>query len=182
MPHPRNRTNRNRGKGARKLTIREIKTAICTHARVAPAGPAEPLAEWDGWQITLVCPSCGLSSTSVHGAGEQSPAVVAARPATDSLPSSWEECAIELQCSDGPPSASRLCRFEAVIAGRSDRSVTAMSETFHAGAAESERAAILTVLANEMASDRWEPLPGTGDGLLRFQRRATTTPVAVVGH
>jgi len=54
------RTMRNRrGRSARMLTVGEIKRAICTHERLAPAGPSEQRRAGGICQTKLVCPTCG---------------------------------------------------------------------------------------------------------------------------
>ena len=48
-----------RGKSARMLTVSEIKRAICTHERLAPAGASAQHATGGSWQTRLACPTCG---------------------------------------------------------------------------------------------------------------------------
>jgi hypothetical protein len=50
---------RNRSKNMRTLTIREIKMAICTHEKLAPAGSSEQRVAGGVWQTKLTCPACG---------------------------------------------------------------------------------------------------------------------------
>jgi hypothetical protein len=62
MQSRRARTTRNRGKDRRTLTVREIKMAICTHDRLALAGPPEQRMAGGPWHTTLACPSCGATA------------------------------------------------------------------------------------------------------------------------
>ena len=62
MAHPRERMGRNRSKGMRNLTVREIKMAICTHDGLAPVGASEYRAGWGGWRTTVACAACGHTS------------------------------------------------------------------------------------------------------------------------
>lgn len=48
-----------RGKSARTPTVWEIKRAICTHERLAPAGPSEQRAAAGDWRTKMTCPTCG---------------------------------------------------------------------------------------------------------------------------
>ncbi len=68
-----------RGKGARMLTVGEIKRAICTHERLAPAGASEQHATGGSWQTRLACPTCGAWTI------RETPAT-ADSPATDGMP------------------------------------------------------------------------------------------------
>jgi hypothetical protein len=59
MRNYREKPVRNRSKNMRTLTIREIKMAICTHEKLAPAGPSEQRMAGGIWQTKLTCPTCG---------------------------------------------------------------------------------------------------------------------------
>ena len=47
-------------KSRRKLTIREIKMAVCIHEKIEQTGPPDWRAEWEGWRTKMKCPTCGF--------------------------------------------------------------------------------------------------------------------------
>jgi hypothetical protein len=51
--------SRNRSRGSRELTIREIKTAICAHDKIQPQGQPELAASGAVWRTKMSCPTCG---------------------------------------------------------------------------------------------------------------------------
>ena len=52
-------TRSQRGKSARTPSVSEIKRAICTHERLAPAAAPEQRSVGGDWHTTMTCPSCG---------------------------------------------------------------------------------------------------------------------------
>ena len=161
-----------RGKHSRPLTRREIKTAICTHDRLAVAAPPQQQTTRGVWRTKLACPTCGAWAIRETSAA----AIPAAAPASPvqaevSAASAWEDCTVELRCQERGTRVYPLCRYDAIALGPAGRYVAARSPSFDNGIEQAERAAILDAVAGELRDDAWEPAPPSTDRMPRFRRR-----------
>src|SRR5688572_29868430 len=141
MPSTRNR----RGKSARMLTVGEIKRAICTHERLAPAGPSEQHMAGGPWQTKLICPACGAWMIHETPATAEFIAVSTEQEQSGSPPGepAWEWCVVELRCQERQARTYPLCRFEAIAVGSLGRAVIGTSTEFDNGIEREERQALL---------------------------------------
>ena len=165
MPNQREKTVGRRGKHSRPLTRREIKTAICTHDRLAVAEPPQQQTAGGVWRTKLACPACGAWTI------RETPAAAIPAAATASPAQAWEDCTVELRCQERGTRIYPLCRYDAIALGPAGRYVAARSPSFDNGIEQAERAAILDAVAGELRDDAWEPAPPSSDRMPRFRRR-----------
>lgn len=168
----RNTRNR-RGKSGRMLSVGEIKRAICTHERLAPAGPSEQRKAGGIWQTKLTCPTCGAWTIRETPDTSGSTSVLADREQDAATPVEpvWELCVVELRCQERQARTYPLCRYEAVVVGPLGRSMAGTSAEFDNGIAQVERQALLDAFASDLLRDRWQSQPPAADRMPRFRRQ-----------
>jgi hypothetical protein len=173
-------TRNRRGKSARMLTVGEIKRAICSHERLAPAGLSEQRTTGGSWHTKLVCPTCGAWTTRATPNTAGLIPVTAEQERDGATPEepAWERCVVELRCQERRARMYPLCRFEAVVTGPTGRSVAGASAEFDNGIEQIERQALLDAFAAELLQDRWQHEPPTDDRMPRFRRQIDTAAPA----
>ncbi len=177
----RNTRNR-RGKSGRMLSVGEIKRAICTHERLAPAGPSEQQTAGGSWRTTLTCPTCGAwTIRETQDTARLTPVTLEQEPdIPTSAESVWERCEVELRCQERQARTYPLCRYEAVVVGPLGRSVAGTSAEFDNGITQMKRQALLDAFAAALLRDRWQAESPTADRMPRFHRQLDTAVPAAL--
>jgi hypothetical protein len=180
MSSIRGKRGRGRGRSQRLSTIREIKMAICDHARLAATGPPQQRVAGGVWRTRMTCPACGVWYDRETADSAPAPTATSSPSPEERTPEPvWESCTIELRCQQRGARVYPLCRYDAIGRGPAGLYVAARSVDFDNGIVQAERLAILDAVARDLREAGWELEPDATDGMPRFRRQASAAAGAV---